>query len=256
MASSGRKRGMRQRGSVAKGKQEIDKATIKTLANSMRIQILTILNERANSTTRIAAELGVDYGDVAYEVEVLRDMGRIEIVDEVKRRGAMEIFYKATARAHLDEYEWPVIPASVKGGMRASLLQSIMDDAILAIHEETYDSVDAAHMSWTPMILDEKGWEELVEVLRKALDDALSIQERAADRLTEQDAEGTPCTVSILGYASAQEKAKVGPPTDAESLINRVNDRKGKTPRGASVRKARGAGEKRSPDQRLESQPD
>jgi hypothetical protein len=219
---------MRRRGSVAKRKREIDKANIKTLANSMRVQILTILNERANSTTRIATELGVDYGDVAYEIEVLRDLGRIEVVDEVKRRGAVEIFYKATARAHLDKYEWPVVPDSVKGGMRASLLQSIMDDAIVAIYEKTYDSVDVAHMSWTPMILDEEGWEELVVVLHKALEAALSIQERAAGRLTEQDVEGTPCTVSILGYASAQEKAKVGPPTDAESLVKQVKEREAK----------------------------
>jgi predicted transcriptional regulator len=105
-----KKQGMRKRAKVAKVKKEVDKANIKAMANSMRIQILTIFNERASSTTGIARELGVDPGDIAYDVEVLRDMGRIEIVDEKKRRGAMEVFYKATSRAHLDELEWLTVP--------------------------------------------------------------------------------------------------------------------------------------------------
>lgn len=226
MKSGGSKRGMRRRGKGAKQKLGIDKANLKTLANSMRVQILTILNERTSSAIRISAELGVDYAEVAYEIQVLREMGTIEVVKEVKRRGAMEVFYKATARAHLDDHEWPVVPNSVKGGLRASLLQSIVDDAVVAIDEDTFDALPGAHMSWTPMILDDKGWNEIVGVLARALKRVLVVQGEAAERLTEQDAKGIPCTISILGYASAQEEAKVGPPTDAKSLARRVESRK------------------------------
>ena len=90
-----RKQGMRKRARVAKAKKGVDKANVKAMANSMRTQILTIFNERVSSTTGLARELGVEPGDIAYDVEVLRDMGRIEVVGEKKRRGAMEVFYKA-----------------------------------------------------------------------------------------------------------------------------------------------------------------
>lgn len=213
-----RKQGMKKRAKVAKAKKDVDKGNIKALANSMRVQILTILNERVNSTTGLARELGVEPGEIAYDVEVLRDMGLIEVVGEKKRRGAMEVFYKAISRAHLDELEWPTVPSPVKGGLRASLLQTIMADAIAAIDEDSYDSVEGAHMSWTPLIVDGPGWEELVEILRVALEDVLKVSKRSAERLIANDEEGTSCTVSILGYTAALDKRKVGPPIDAGDL--------------------------------------
>ncbi len=224
--ASKKKQGMKKRAKVAKAKREIDKDNVKALANSMRVQILTILNERANSTTGLARELGVEPDELAYDVGVLRGIGRIEVVGEKKRRGAMEVFYRATSRAHLDELEWPAVPDPVKGGLRASLLQTLMADAIAAIDEETYDSVDGAHMSWTPLIVDGPGWEELVEILRVALEDVLRVSKGSAERLIANDEEGTSCTVSILGYGAALDKRKVGPPVDADDLAEAIKQPK------------------------------
>lgn len=231
-----RKQGMRKRGKVAKEKKGVDKANIKAMANSMRTQILTIFNERVSSTTSIARELGVEPGDIAYDVEVLRDMGRIEVVDEKKRRGAMEVFYKATSRAHLDDFEWPTVPDPLKGGLRASLLQTLMHDAVAAIEEETYDSLEEAHMSWTPLIVDEEGWKELTEILRVALSGVLDVSECSAKRLIANDEEGTSCTVSILGYPAAIAKRKVGPPIEAGDLAKVTKQPKAKAKRASRKR--------------------
>lgn len=244
MASS-KKQGMRKRGKVAKAKKEMDKENIKAMANSMRVQILTILNERANSATRIAEELGADYAEVNYEMEVLRKIGRIEIVDEVRRRGVVEVFYKAISRAHLDDLEWPVVPDSVKGDLRASLLQTVMDDAIAAISEETYDSRENAHMSWSPLVVDGQGWDELVVILRCALEEAIKVHENSAERLIADDAKGISCTVSILGYPSAHDERKVGPPTDVKSLANSTK-RPGRKGRKAATKQAKAAAKRRA----------
>jgi DNA-binding transcriptional ArsR family regulator len=233
-----RKQGMKKRAKIAKAKKEVDKGNVKALANSMRVQILTILNERANSTTGLARELGVEPGEIAYDVEVLRGMGLIEVVGEKKRRGAVEIFYKATSRAHLDELEWPTVPDPIKGGLRASLLQTIMADAIAAIDERTYDSVEGAHMSWTPLIVDGPGWEELVEILRVALEGVLEVSKSSAERLIANDEEGTSITVSILGYAAALDKRKVGPPIDADDLAVPAQQPKPKAKRASRKRAA------------------
>ncbi len=243
MASS-KKQGMRKRAKVVKAKKEIDKKNIKGMANSMRVQILTILNERMNSATGISKELGVDFGEVSYEMEVLRDIGLIEVAREVKRRGAVEVFYRATSRALLDAYEWPSVPDAVKGGLRASLLQTLMDDAIAAISEETYDSLEGAHMSWAPMIVDKQGWQELVEILRHALEKALDVQTDSAKRLTAEDAAGISCTVSILGYPSAHDERRVGPPADAQDLIvsAELPETKQKKPRRKRAKGAGGSG--------------
>jgi DNA-binding transcriptional ArsR family regulator len=241
-----KRQGMKKRAKVAKAKKEIDKGNVKALANSMRVQLLTILNERANSTTGLARELGVEPGEIAYDIEVLRDTGRIEVVGEKKRRGAMEVFYKATSRAHLDELEWPTVPDPVKGGLRASLLQTITADAIAAIDEDTFDSVEGAHMSWTPLIVDGPGWEELAEILRVALDGVLKVSKSSAERLIANDEEGTSCTVSILGYAAALDERKVGPPIDADTLAGTTKQPRSKAKRAsrktAAAKKTKTAG--------------
>lgn len=44
-----------------------------------------------------------------------------------------------------------------------------------------------------------------------ALERVIEIKEESAERLLAQDAKGKSCTVSILGYGSANEDRKAGP---------------------------------------------
>jgi hypothetical protein len=83
-----------------------------------------------------------------------------------------------------------------------------MHDAIAAIDEETYDSLEEAHMSWTPLIVDEEGWKELVEILCVALEGVLSVGEHSAERLMAND-EGAlhaPCRYSAIRRLLISEK--------------------------------------------------
>lgn len=231
-----KKQGMKVRAKAAKAnkREGIDQGKIKAMANAMRVQLLTIFNERVSSATSIGRELGVEPSELQYDIEVLRTLGYIEIVEEKKRRGAVEVFYKATERAYLDEHEWPTVPEPLRSGLRASLLKSIMDDATIAIAEDTYDSLKEAHMSWTPLLVDLEGWERLTEILREALDEVLAVSQESAVRLATKDVEGMSCTISMLGYRAAIEDRKVGPPTTPEELKGKG---KGKESRGGRTRR-------------------
>ncbi len=219
MASS-KKQGMRQRGKLAKATKHVDKRNIKGMANPLRNQIVAILHERVASKTELAKELGFEWGEVSYEIEALEKANLVERVAEKKKRGAMEVFYRATARAFIDPEEWLQVAGPIKEGLRASLLRNLTVDATAAIAEGTYDSLEGAHMSWTPMIVDEQGWGELTAILLRTVKEVIKLQENSAARLAAQDLEGVSCTVSMLGYPSAIEERKVGPPTDAKQLVD------------------------------------
>lgn len=237
-------RGMRKRGELALARKQIDEALVKAMANTLRNQILAILGERKGSAKGISDELGTDYWQVSYEMDVLRKAKLIERVGERRRRGATEVFYKATARAYLDPSEWPKVASPVKAGLRASLFQNLLVDAATAICEEVYDSLENAHMSWSPLIVDEQGWKDLMTLLLHTMEGALKIHEESGERLVTDDAEGIACTVSILGYPSAIKKRKVGLPIDAKDLLNLVDDDEGHSA-DASEGKG-GAGQMRS----------
>jgi hypothetical protein len=122
--------------------------------------------------------------------------------------------------------------------MRASLFQNIWVDAVAALSEETFDSLDDAHMSWTPMIVDQQGWEKLTALLLHALEGVLELQKECVERLIAGDEEGISCTVSILGYPAAVDKRKVGPPIEASDLATATKQPKTKT-KGASSKKTK-----------------
>jgi hypothetical protein len=195
-----------------------NKTVVTGMHNELRAQILILLNERVASRPEICKELGATFDAVRYEMEVLKKTKPplIELVHEKPVRGTVEKFYRATTKAYLDPSEWPGVPDAVKAGMRGSLLGILVDDAVAAAEDGTFDSLEDAHMSWTPMILDEQGWGEITEILFCAMEEAIKVKENSAERLIEEDAEGISCTVSILGYPSANEDRKVGPSIDAD----------------------------------------
>lgn len=218
MATS-RKQGMRKRGKLAKATKDEVKKTIKGMANPLRNQIVAILHERVASRAELAAELGFNWAEINYEIEALEEAGIVERVAEKRKGNTIEVFYKATTRAYLDPSEWLEVAGPIKASLRSSLFRNLMVDATAAISEETYDSLPDAHMSWTPMIVDDEGWGALTAILLRAMEEAIRAQEESAERLIAADEVGTSCTVSILGYPSAIEKRKVGPPTDARQLV-------------------------------------
>lgn len=199
-------------------RQIIDECVGKALGNSFRQQILWIFNERAASPSEISLELNETLNKVCHHVNVLKEAKCIELAFTRTNGNRVQHFYKATSRAFLEGTEWPKVPESLKEGLRATLLRNVLDDAIQAVVEGTYDSQEGSHMSWTPMILDEQGLKELIPVLERALLEAIAVQDSTKKRLASSGAMGLSYTVSILGYPSVGGQKKVGPPTDAEEL--------------------------------------
>jgi len=225
------------------------KSVITGMSNELRTQIIVLLNERAASKPEICKELGASSNRVRHEIKTLLNLDPplIEQVAEKPVRGTVEKFFRATTQARIDESEWPGVPDAIKGCLRGTLLDMIVDDAVAAVKRNTYDSLENAHMSWTPMIVDDEGWQELGAVLARALKEVERIKGDSAERLLAHDAKGTSCTVSILSYASANENRKVGPATDADEADNGPRERsstKAQKKAGSSKAKAtrKGAG--------------
>jgi DNA-binding transcriptional ArsR family regulator len=184
----------------AKKGEAYDQRLIKALAHPLRGHALAILNERIASPNELSKELGEGLSQVSYHVKVLKDCECIELVKTEPRRGAVEHYYRATARAFLTDRDWAQLPASIQTGMSAKLLQAMFNEAAAALEIGTFDARDDRHVSWTPMIVDEKGWGKLIDVLAEALDRVLAIRTECSDRLAKGDAEGMAVSISMMGF--------------------------------------------------------
>jgi DNA-binding transcriptional ArsR family regulator len=184
-----------------KGKSSgVDQRLVKALAHPLRVEILAILNERMASPNELSKELEEGLSQVSYHVKVLKDFECIEMVKTEPRRGAVEHYYRATARAFLSDNEWKKLPDSIKPGMSAAFIKMVIDDVVTALNAGTFDAREDRHVSWTPGVVDEQGWDESVDLINETLDKIIAIHAASAKRLAKSGEEGIPATAVLLGF--------------------------------------------------------
>src|SRR6218665_2482564 len=145
----------------------------KALAHPLRARILQRLGERVASPGDLAVELGAPLGVVSYHVRMLRDYDCVELVRTEPRRGALQHFYKATARPQLDEQQWRSLPSGLRGELTGETISELVADLGAA--------ADAGHLEDSELVLnrtllelDEKGVKKLNKLLAKTPAQALA----------------------------------------------------------------------------------
>jgi DNA-binding transcriptional ArsR family regulator len=186
----------------------VDQRLVKALAHPLRVEILTILNERMASPNELSKELDEGLSQVSYHVKVLKDFECIEMVKTEPRRGAVEHYYRATSRAYLTDRDWRSLPDSIKPGMSASNLRMIIDHIVGAINGGTFNARDDVHMSWTPGVVDEQGWEESVDLVNETLERIIGIHAASAKRLAKSGEEGIPATAVLMNFEGLSSQSK------------------------------------------------
>lgn len=190
-----------------KSKDLVDHELMRALAKPLRAKVLAILTERIASPKEIADETGEGLSVVSYHVRVLLECGLIELDRKVPRRGAVEHFYRAAGRTLLPPDAWDNLPPGMRERVSTGILREFFDDASAAMEAGVFDD-PAGELSWTPLILDELGVEEVGRLARDFLDSVLEAQTEASERLREgkgKDAvAATSATVFLASFLSAR----------------------------------------------------
>lgn len=177
----------------------------KALAHPLRMRILSELNRGISSPNQLSQKLGEPLGNVSYHVKTLLEFDCIELVKTEPRRGAVEHFYRATERAFLSDEDWAKIPASTRKGISGVILESIGEDATRALVEGTIEKRSDSHLTRSPLVLDEQGFEEISALLSDVLERATAIQTEAAARLAEGKGDSVNTMMAILHFETPSE---------------------------------------------------
>src|SRR3954467_6503169 len=141
-----------------------DPRLVKALAHPLRVQILSVLEERTASPSDLAEELGAPLGNVSYHVRTLTDLGLLKLVRRRTRRGAVEHYYKATGRATVTDRAWTQVPSVVRKSMTGVALQQATEQAVSAAENGGFDT-DESHVTRHAVALDDEGLREVTEAL-------------------------------------------------------------------------------------------
>ena len=180
----------------------VDPRLAKALSHPMRTHILAILNERVASPNEIAEMLGERLPNVSYHVRALHDLECIELVRTAQRRGAIEHYYRALRRPFFSDRDWKRLPRSGRQAVSDLTLQMVWEDASEAMKADTFESRSDRHLSRTPLVLDDEGWDELSELLRKVHAQAEGIATKSGKRLAKSDADGIATRLVMMHFQS------------------------------------------------------
>jgi DNA-binding transcriptional ArsR family regulator len=159
----------------------LDTRLAKALSHPLRQRLLMAYTGRVLSPSQVAAELGASLGDVSYHTKQLLAHGCIELVEAVRGRGGVKHYYRATVPYEVADRDWRALSPALRRRLVEPIVAAIVDDIAEAAGAGAFDTEDV-HVSRTPLRLDERGRQELGELLERTVADALRIQEESAAR--------------------------------------------------------------------------
>jgi DNA-binding transcriptional ArsR family regulator len=183
--------------------EPVEERLMKALSHPLRVQILTLVNERPWSPNEMSKELDEGLSQVSYHVKVLRDFELIELTKTEPRRGAVEHYYKAVERTFVREKIADKLPRTAQMLLRDRIIQDADRDIQEALEAGTFYQRKDIHADWAPMDLDDRACKALSKRADEFLEDALKIESDAATRIAE-GAESIPMSLTLFAFVSAR----------------------------------------------------
>lgn len=163
------------------------------LAHPIRVHALSVLNTRTASISELAAEIERPINNVSYHVKVLVKLGCAELVDADPVQGGrvIESRYRARTLQYFDQEAWDQLDMKGKWGVVVPIMRLASKDISDSMAAGAFLDPDDNHISRTPMVVDEEGWEEVKAILADALGQLLEVPDRAAERVANKPDSGT-----------------------------------------------------------------
>lgn len=192
---------------MAKGRPDlIDQRLAKAMENPIRIEILAILvREGPSSSTQIQRQLeNVSLNLVSHHIKVLKELGCIEPLETVSKRGAKVRAYRAVGSPILSAEDWDALTPEVRLPIVMTLLRTVSNELARSLSAGKFDEIADRHLSRSPLQLDREGWSEVVELLAQTLEGVGEIQGKSTDRIALSGETPTPVTVVILQFPTIE----------------------------------------------------
>lgn len=181
---------------VDEGTRQADCAAIfprlsRVFRHPLNLKIITELTLREMSPSQFQREFELDAQDVYRRFRNLADDDWLEITREDtggRRRGATERFYRATGPAIFDTQSWARVPQRVRGQYSWRVFEQLAEQVREAMVAETFDGRSDRVHTWTPLLLDERGWGQVCAATEHYFDFIQDEERRAAVRLAQPGA--------------------------------------------------------------------
>jgi hypothetical protein len=170
------------------------------------VRILRLLSEKVSSPNKMSAELRERLGTISYHTRVLLESDCIEEVRSEPRRGAVEHFYRAKPGPGLGSKSWQKVPPSLQKDLLGASFNAFFSNAVAALTAGTFQRREGSELTWQPLTVDERGWNEIREILEEVTARFSVVANNSKRRLGKED--GIPLVVAIAAFEAGSRSRK------------------------------------------------
>ena len=180
----------------------IDQRLTAAISHPLRVAILVECDRAPISPVEYVRRHGGNVTNVAYHFRKLEELGCLTLIGEVKRRGANEHIFAVTKRALITGTDFAQMPANIRGGFDAMIVNTFAERVIEANEAGTLENHPDHHLAWTPLRLDKAGVDRIMDKLGE-LFTLLGVEQLAArERIEESGEQPIHATVALFGFES------------------------------------------------------
>ena len=176
----------------------------KVLSRPIRVRILAECSIDAMSPRSFRSEFGgPSLADVTQDFEVLEQFGWLGRAP-TKPGASPERFdrlYTTTEPLVLDS-DWSVISDSAKALVIWRIVETLSGRIKDAMSAGTIIERPESHVTWTPLSLDQQGWDRVIARVDALFYFLFEEQEESSARMAESGEEPIPTTVALLAFES------------------------------------------------------
>jgi DNA-binding transcriptional ArsR family regulator len=169
------------------------------LLHPLRHRLLLEFSRGPASPADLARRLEQPLNRVSYHTNVLVRHGYLELARTERRRGAPTRFYRATVTPDIEDAPWETLPEAVRRALTLGSLAQVAEEARQAALDGGFE-VPGAHLSRTPLELDDEGASAVSDCLRATLAETMRIGAEARARGGPR----TPWHVALLGFEATE----------------------------------------------------
>lgn len=167
-----------------------EKALVDTVGHGVGYAIFRALTERPASARELSALLSQPRSTVGDQLRKLIASGLIESVREEVKRGTTERFYRVAPDSRwLDDDATSRLDPRQKRRTALRVAREAMADTSLALRGDRLDQRNDWCVGSSRIVVDSRGWGELAEIHRHALEEVERVRDESADRLEDGDEE-------------------------------------------------------------------
>jgi hypothetical protein len=210
----------------------VDTRFVKAFDHVLRQHILLAAVQGPVSPNELSKLLNEGLSQVSYHVNVLhKDCDEmIELVRTEPRRGAVEHYYRASAKTLLPAKAWRGVKKGLRAVVGAGQASDLFNDLAEALKAGKLQGTDD-HISRTPLVLDAEGRRNVKAIAERATKEVEDEQQATAKRMKRANGDGgkaSSYTFALLAFEAAWE------PADLHALVGQVERTAAASANGAS----------------------